>query len=50
MIGITKTEAKTLNKMGVPYGTNGIIHTVHNKHYYLSETAVNKKMLNQIRK
>lgn len=51
LIQIRKEEALKLNKMGVPFGENGI-STSHssNKKYYLCEKEKNLKLYNKIRK
>lgn len=49
MIRIQKSEAKKLNKMGVPYGENGVSKT-GSKHptYYLCESEYNLRLLTGI--
>ena len=50
MLKISVIEAKELNKMGVPYGENGISHThSHNKKYFIAETKRNLALLNKLR-
>ena len=51
MIKISNEEAKKLNKLGVPYGENGISHThSHHKHYFLCESKKNISMIEKLRK
>ena len=50
MLKISVIEAKELNKMGVPYGENGISHThSHSKKYFIAETKKNIALLNKLR-
>lgn len=52
LIKISKSDAIKLNKdYGIPYGNNGISHTVSNvRTYYLCESEYNMKMLRRIKK
>ena len=51
MIKISKEIAQALNSNGVPYGENGISHTVgkgRKKTYYLCENARNMQKLQKL--
>ena len=47
LIRIKKESAKQLNKMGVPFGEDGISRTKshHHKHYFLCESEKNLRTL-----
>lgn len=47
MIDISKSEVRYLVSKGVPFGTNGISHSVGSyRKYYLAETRKNIELIN----
>lgn len=50
MIDISKSEVRYLVSKGVPFGTNGISHSVGSyRKYYLAETHKNIELVNAYR-